>query len=74
MGRSKRHYKLRCSKCYEKWWEETKWDVPDMGRVTLRYYNNIEILEMKGEGVNCKCKKCGHTYVSYSEAVYRLAG
>ena len=32
---------------------------------------SIEVLGPKGEGTLCRCKQCGHEYVTYSSAGYR---
>lgn len=56
MGRSKRQDKLRCSRCYG----------------GTKDWNNVQVLCRKGEGVKCRCMNCGHEYISYSQAAYRL--
>lgn len=55
-----RHAKLRCSKCYKKYYKidgERRW-------------NGVKAVRMHGEYVLCMCQCCGHTYMSQSRAAH----
>lgn len=58
MGLSTPVRKLFCSKCKEKYWGKCR-------------HFDIEVLGQKGEGVECRCRQCGHKYITYSRAAFR---
>lgn len=59
--------KLRCSVCYKKDYMDY-----ELSRIDHITWQNIKLIEIKGESFLCKCGKCGHEYFSSSSAAHRL--
>ena len=52
--------KLKCNRCQM---------APQRARRESHF--NVEVLRVIGEGVECRCRNCGHTYISRAAAAYR---
>lgn len=67
---SARKFKLRCSKCYNA--DIDKYEIDRcMGRIPSRTWEGVDAIERTDKGVRCRCKRCGHEYVSNAVAAYR---
>jgi len=61
MGLSTPIRKLFCFKCKQKY------------RGQFRHFS-VEVIRSTGEGVQCRCRNCGHNYTTYSRAAHRQVG
>ena len=63
-----RRMKLRCSQCLD----EHQFDYEStLKPLNYRKWENVEVVEPRGDGYLCRCRNCGHEYLSYSKAAWR---
>ena len=64
-GSCRRTRSLRCVPCYNENWSKRMRGLPYNG------WESVELISEKGAGYLCKCRVCGHEYVSNSSAARR---
>jgi len=65
-GSCRRTRSLRCVPCYEKNWHRARAGLDYTG------WEDVSVEEAKGTGYVCRCRQCGHEYISYSSAARRV--
>ena len=67
---SARKFKLRCSKCYDK--NIDKYEIDRcMGKIVAKNWYGVDAISKNDKGVLCRCRACGHEYISNAVAAYR---
>lgn len=67
---SARKFKLRCSKCYKA--DSDNYDIDRiMGKMPGKTWQAVDAIKRTENGVLCKCRRCGHEYISSASAAYR---
>gem|GEM_PF-2981568 len=64
-GSCRRTRQLRCVQCYNENWPKRMRGLPYKG------WEYVELIGEKGYGYLCKCRICGHQYISNSAAARR---
>lgn len=64
MAQAVRRGRLRCSQCHGKGW--LQYHLSNFSS-EMRSWNNVEVVKRRGEKILCRCRTCGHEYLSDSK-------